>query len=329
MTRSIKLSTLGLAAILSLTGCDTTDLTSGPAAPSRVQPTLDRFQNAEWSEPVHLGSEVNSSSRELRPSISPDELSLYFNSDRPGGLGNLDLWISRRDCTECPWQPAVNAGPTINGPGSDGAAAFSNDGHLLFFVAVKPGGFGNEDIYVSYREDPRDDFGWGTPVNLGPDVNTADNDNSPAFVQNAQGAYAELYFNRGSNAVPGDIYRVQLRRKGDVVETLGPAVPVDELNVPGVFNESPTIRGDGKELIFWSTRTGGLGQSDLWVSTRQTPHDLWSTPANLGAPVNSVFSELDASLSLDGRTLYFSANMMRGGFGRQDIWMSTRTSAAP
>ena len=328
MTRRIQLSTLGLAAILSLTGCDTTDLTSGRATPSRVQPTLDRFQNAEWSEPVHLGSEVNSSSRELRPSISPDELSLYFNSDRPGGFGNLDLWISRRDCTECPWQPAANAGPTINGPGSDGAAAFSNDGHLLFFVAVKPGGFGNEDIYVSQREDPDDDFGWGPPVNLGPDVNTADNDNGPTFVQNAQGAYAELYFSRGSNAVPG-IYRVQLRRKGDVVETLGPAVPVDELNMPGVNNGSCTIRGDGKELIFWSTRPGGLGQTDLWVSTRQTPHDAWAPPVNVGAPVNSEFGELDASLSLDGRTLYFSATMTRGGFGRQDIWMSTRTPAAP
>jgi Tol biopolymer transport system component len=291
---------------------------------------MDRFQNDEWSEPVHLGPEVNSSSRELRPSISPDELSLYFNSDRLGGFGDLDLWISRRDCKDCPWQPAVNAGPTINGPGSDGGAAFSNDGHLLFFVATKPsGGFGGEDIYVSYREDPHDDFGWGPPVNLGPDVNTAGSDNSPAFVQNAQGAYAELYFNRSSTANETEIYRVQLRRNGDVVETLGPAVPVEELNFAGAFNNSPTIRGDGKELIFWSNRPGGLGQSDLWVSTRQTPHDSWSPPVNLGAPVNSVFGELDASLSLDGRTLYFSATMNRGSLGRQDIWMSTRTPSTP
>ena len=329
MPKVIYRAAIGCATILSAVGCGVTDAPRGSILPSQVQPASDRFQNAAWSEPVHLGIEVNSSSRELRPVLSPDELSLYFNSDRPGGFGNLDLWVSKRACSDCAWESAVNLGPTINGPGSDGSAAFSNDGHLLFFTASKADGFGGEDIYVSYRGDPHDDFAWGVPVNLGPDVNTAGSENGAAFLQNAQGAYAELYFNRLSNGTSSDIYRVQLRRRGGLVETVGPAVAVDELNVPGAFNQSPSIRGDGRELIFWSTRPGGLGQSDLWVSTRQTPHDAWSTPLNLGVPVNSVFAELEASLSLDGRTLVFSANMMRGGFGRQDIWMSTRTETTP
>jgi len=106
---------------------------------------------SEWSEPVHLDAPVNSAFRELGARLSPDELSLYFGSDRPGGLGAFDIWVSRRACLECPWEAPANLCPNINSFGGDGAPALSPDGLLLFFSGARAGG---EDIWVSRRSDP-------------------------------------------------------------------------------------------------------------------------------------------------------------------------------
>jgi hypothetical protein len=268
----------------------------------------------EWNVPVHLGPEVNSPSRELGAAISPDGLSLYFNSDRPGGLGPLfDIYVSRRACLECPWQRAQLLGPPISGPGNDGSAALSHDGHLLFFLSDRDRP-GDEDLWVSRRKNPNDDFGWEAPVNLGPLVNTSANEGSPSYVVVAAGAPAELYFGRGLTT-----WVVPISRDGEV---LAPAVQVDL----GGEARTPSVTKDGRELVFWASQTrGGLGQTDIWVSTRHNITDSWSTPVNLGAPVNTAGGELEAGISADGNTLVFSGTMMRGSsLGLQDIWIATR-----
>jgi len=283
------------------------------------------FAGSEWSEPVHLDAPVNSPARELGARLSPNELSLYFGSDRtPGSMGAFDIWVSRRVCLECPWGQPVNLGPNINSATGDGAPALSPDGLLLFFSGgAREGGFGGEDIWVSRRTDPNDDLSWGPPVNLGPEVNTSVNEGGPAYVPALQGGGASLYFARFT---PGgsDIYEVRVTRDG---EALGPAVPVAELNHPTAIESEPTVRADGREIYFWSNSLrGGLGAADLWVATRRSPHDPWSTPQNVGVPVNTAGTELTPGLSWDGRTLLFSVGAnARPSLGFQDIWMSTRT----
>jgi hypothetical protein len=87
---------------------------------------------------------------------------------------------------------------------------------------------------------------------------------------------------------------------------------------------------DHLELYFGSSRPGGLGDADLWVSTRQSVNDPWGPPTNLGATVNSPYTEAYPSLSSDGLTLYFSdlysGTLRPGGLGGADIWVTTRTS---
>ena len=294
-----------------------------PAAP-RLQAMS--FANSEWSEPVNLGPVVNSAAGEQNATLSPDELSLYFSSNR---AGSLDIWVARRACTDaddpaCAWQAPVILGPVINGPGADFAPNLSIDGHLLFFSSVRPDGFGGPDIYVSRRADPNDDFGWEPAVNLGPDVNTATAENAPMYLQSAEGGVANLYFNRGANNLQqADIYVAAVTRDG---QSRGPAELVGELSVPNANDAAVTIRVDGRELMFWSTRAGGLGGADLWVSTRQNVHDPWSPPVNLGAPLNSASDDVTPSISFDGRTLIFGSNRP-GGSGGNDLWMSTRTSS--
>src|SRR6266550_912146 len=271
-------TTVSLASLGLLLACESP---SHPAAP-RLEAMS--FAGSEWSEPVNLGPVVNSSSNEQNATLARDGLSLYFSSNRPGGSGPLDIWVSQRACTDpedaaCAWEAPVILGPVINGSGADFAPNLSIDGHLLFFSSVRPDGFGGPDIYLSHRADPTDDFGWEPAVNLGPDVNTATADNAPMYLQSAEDGVTNLYFNRGMNALQqADIYVTAVTREGIA---LGPVEPVSELNAPNANDAAVTVRVDGKELMFWSTRPGGLGGADLWLSTRQTVHDSWSPPVNL------------------------------------------------
>jgi WD40 repeat protein len=306
-------------------------ITAGPVGPAFAVTEDPVGRDAfSWSEPVWLGPVVNSSARDWKPSLSPHGLSLYFHSNRTGGLGGFDIWVSRRAGPNCPWQAPVDLGPAVNTGLDDGDVNFTPDGHGLLFSSTGHGGAGAGDIFMARRTNPNDDFGWGEPVNLGPDVNTALHESNPEYVAAEDGG--TLYFERSVLAIPStlDIYRVSLTRDG---ETRGPAVLVSELSAPGIADASPAVRADGRELIFWSggaegSRPGGVGLADLWVSTRESVNDPWSPPQNLGTPLNSRFAELSAALSQDGRTLFFTAASGRGGLGLQDMWMSTRGPSA-
>jgi len=283
-----------------------------------------------WSDPVNLGPVVNSDGLDQDPTLSPDELSLYFTSDRPGGYG---IWASHRECRECAWQTPVKLqlvpddfegglGPTQ----AVGAPALSRDGHLLFFSRCIDCGAshfpGTSDIFVARRSNAKDDFGWGPAVPLGPDVNTAANEDHPFYLQSAADDEVTLYFCRNE---PGssrfDIYAATVTRNS---ETRGPAVLVSELSLAGINDVAPTLRADGREIIFQSNRPGGVGtRADLWMSTRRSVHERWSAPENVGTLVNTSAAELQPSLSFDGRTLMFASD--RSGSLGNDIWMSTRT----
>lgn len=286
------------------------------------------FAHAEWSPPVNLGPIVNSPGTDINPALSPDGLSLYFVSIRPGGFGQQDIWVSRRALLDRPWEPPVNLGPVINTPVADQGMSLSPDGHMLFFHSGRPGGHGAADLYVSHRTDPNDDFAWGPPVNLGPHVNTPEGEREPRYHVGVEGGLvgrpAILYFNRGSIQTQGsDLYAVAMTRDA---QPLGPAVLLSDLSVPGANDVGETVRHDGREILFFSNRPGGLGGFDIWFATRRSPHDPWSTPQNVGAPVNTTFGEERPDLSFDGRTLLFDCGCP-GGVGGQDIWMSTRTSS--
>jgi hypothetical protein len=276
---------------------------------------------SDWSAPVNLGSTINTASNEQGPTLSKDGLSLYFGSDRPEGLGGFDIWVSQRACSDCPWETPVNLGAVVNTASFETGPGLSVDGHLLFFRSPREGGQGLGDVYVSRRANPNDDFGWEPPVGLGPDVNTPAEEAGAEYLQSAEDGAANLYFNRAPPGGTSDLYYAPVTRDG---ETRGPAVLISELSHPTATDQGPTVRNDGREMLFFSTRPGGSGGADLWTSTRRSVHDPWSTPVNLGTPLNSTAAEQQPSLSSEGRTLVF-ASSRSGGFGGTDIYVSTRT----
>jgi Tol biopolymer transport system component len=313
MSRSISTAALALIALLlSACGTESDQVTFELQAHS--------FAGSEWSAPVNLGTTINSTFNEQAPTLSPDGLSLYFGSNRPraGGSTDTDLWVSHRSCGECPWGTPVNLGPGVNSSAGDNGPSLSLDGHLLFFTSARTG-VGLNDIYVSRRANPKDDFGWGPPVPLGPGVNTTAFEAGAEYVQSAEDGKANFYFNRGPSQGAQDIYVAAIERNG---ETRGSAVLVAELSDLAANDAAASVRTDGREIFFGSSRINGAGGLDVWFSVRRSVHDPWSAPENLAA-VNSAASDQQPSLSSDGRTLLFASDRS-GSIGGTDIWRSTR-----
>ena len=281
----------------------------------------DRFANSDWSEPVNLGPVINSSFVDANAGLSPDAHALYFISTRPGGFGNNDIWMSERQCLACPWEAPVNLGAVINTDAIEASPSVSEDGQLLFFYSTKAGGFGSADIYVSHRisTSAAGDV-WGSPVNLGPDVNTAAAEQGSYYVKVSGEANASVYFNRPTPGGSTDIYKVFVSHDG---VPLGPAVLVPELSDPSGVDQKVAVSTDGHELFLSAIRTGGFGNFDIYRFTRQSSSDPWSAPEHLDAPINTPDIDSQPTLSHDGRTMIFTS-IRAGGLGLQDLWMTTR-----
>jgi hypothetical protein len=214
----------------------------------------------------------------------------------------------------------VNLGAALNTTAADSVPALSRDGHWLFFSSDRPGGFGGNDIWASWRADVDDDLGWEPPVNLGPNVNTALTDFGAAYLAVA-GARPQLFFGRGG--ADRDLYVSELGTDG----SWGPATLIPELSSP-LVETKPTLRADGLEIVFHREVAPSPATTDLWAATRATLDAPWSVPVNLGAPVNTTSTEAHPHLSADGRMLYFGSNRA-GSLGSTDIFVTTREQVLP
>ena len=127
------------------------------------------------------------------PFISKTGLSLYFASNRAGGFGGLDLWVSQRASLDSPWGTPQNLGQNINTAANEQCAHLPPDGHTLLFASTREGSLGEHDLYVARRRNQPDDFGWDFPESLGGGVNTASNELTPGYLETEDGTIV-LYF---------------------------------------------------------------------------------------------------------------------------------------
>lgn len=252
------------------------------------------------------------------PIQSPDSLSLYMASNRPGGRGLLDIWVAHRASTDAPFGAPENLGEPVNSA-ADEFCPTPVRGGGLFFVSREalPGSCGLGDIYFT-RFNPA--HGWSEPTHLAcaPDgPNTPLDEQGPSYVE--AGGQASLYFSSSSGSVPGDIYVSERLTDG----TYGPASPVAELNSAG-NDIQPNVRKDGLEVVLSSNYgyPGARGGQDVYASTRDSVSDPWSVPVNLGDGVNTAAAETRPSMSWDAQTLLFGR--APGPEGMTDIYLSTR-----
>src|SRR2546426_11812889 len=329
------LSVLGALAY----GCSRDNLPLSPNAAALKADVIteDQPEYGPWGTPANLGPVVNSPYNDQHPAISKDGLSLYISSDRPGGLGGIDIWVSQRASVDDPWGPPEDLGPNINSAGNDLAPTFTPDGHQIYYHSAGRGGCGLADLFVARRHDRRDDFGWEPAENPGCVGNSPYADAGPTYFEDEVTGITTLYFTVQNNPPSSDqgfdIYASTWM--GDE-GAFGPPVLVPELSSP--FRDTRTaIRRDGLEIFLSSGRPGddivgrSAGSEDLWVSTRATTSDVWSPPVNLnlvnqqlgGPPINSAAFDGAPALSFDGTTLYFFSERP-GGFGKRDLYVTTR-----
>ena len=153
-----------------------------------------------------------------------------------------------------------------------------------------------------------------TPINMGPAINTADDEYLPEETADE----STLIFTRQINRNEDFYQSVKVDGKWQTATYLS-----SNINTPNYNEGAQSISQDGKYLFFTGcNRPDGLGRCDIYISKKEG--DNWGKPYDLNPPVNTAGWESQPSISSDGRTLYFVSNR-KGGYGSYDIWKSTVT----
>lgn len=243
-----------------------------------------------WSPPENLGPTVNTAYNEGNPTLSVDGHLLYFTSNRSGGYGGDDLYVSRRHNKrdDFGWRVPENLGPGVNSSANESDAALFEDEltgiTTLYFASNRPGGPGGSDIYASVLQ-PDETFG---PAELVPELSSPRDDRGPAIRRDG----LEIFFT--SNRV-GSLLNLQFQPSYDLwtatrASTSDPwsaPVSVDPSGAIGIntgkHDGGPALSFDGTALYFHAAqRSGNFGVGcpnastcffDIWMSTRTKLHD--------------------------------------------------------
>jgi flagellar motor protein MotB len=265
--------------------------------------------------PVNLGPSVNTPDDEYVNTLSTDEKSLIFTRKRerkqpanPGfGLYEEDFYITTYK--DSAWTRAQPLGYPAGTEGDAGALCISPDGNYLFFTACfRPDGFGSCDLYYCTRQGDS----WSAPLNMGVDVNSDLWDSQPCLSPDGK----TLYFasNREGGFGSSDIWKTELGPGGKWKKPVNLGSAINTADAEMV----PFIHFDNSTLYFSSKGHPGMGGADLFVS-KKLDKGGWSTPVNLGYPINTNGDELAIIINASGNQAYISSEQL-GGYGKYDIY---------
>ena len=264
--------------------------------------------NTGWSAPLNLGRNINSDYWESAPSISPDGQALYFSSNKPGGYGGIDIYVSYKNKNGA-WTKAVNLGPNINTAGDDQTPFIHADNRSLYFASNGWPGFGGTDLYVSYK---KVDGKWSVPINLGYPINTFDNEGSIAIASTGREGY--IASDRVDSRGGLDIYKVVLPENATANRTY---------YFNGFIRDAIT-----KQSIAGIVKLSNPNDTTkfMLVNVDSTGEFVLSIPTfdSLGMQVNSPNHEYatalitkDNILQLAGSNQYFNLNPIQNKFTKE------------
>ncbi len=175
------------------------------------------LENGEWSKPVKLGPNINTEDRETHASMSADGKYLYFTSDRPGGFGGLDIYVSEK-MKNGMWGPARNLGEGVNTKYNEEGPYIHPDGKTLYFSSKGHENLGGYDIFKSEKTQ----FGtWKPAENIGYPINTVGDD--IFYTPTADGQHAYYSSRRSPDASDNDIFLIKLDsvKRSDITVMIG------------------------------------------------------------------------------------------------------------
>lgn len=164
---------------------------------------ISKVMKNKWKTPEPIGKPINSTYWEGGACLSPDGKTLYFTSERKGGYGHSDIWMSTK-INNKEWSKPVNLGPVVNSPYDEVGLFMAPDGKTLFFASNGPNSMGSYDVFKTTFENGQ----WTTPVNLGYPINTEFSD-GPISID-ASGRTAYISSDRPGGLGEKDIYMIDL-----------------------------------------------------------------------------------------------------------------------
>jgi outer membrane protein OmpA-like peptidoglycan-associated protein/tetratricopeptide (TPR) repeat protein len=211
--------------------------------------------NGKWQTATYLSDRINTPEyNEGAQSISQDGKYLFFTGcNRPDGLGRCDIYIAQKKGND--WGKPFDLSPPVNTTGWESQPSISSDGRILYFVSNRKGGYGGYDIWKSTLLEK----GWGEPENLGPNINTSFDEQSP-FIHPDD---STLYF--CSNGWPGlggkDLFVSRLGKDGQWQKPENLGYPI---NSSGDEN-GLSLTANGTYAFFSSNHLDGFGGYDIYT----------------------------------------------------------------
>jgi outer membrane protein OmpA-like peptidoglycan-associated protein len=211
--------------------------------------------DGKWQTATYLSDQINTPNyNEGSECISPDGRYLFFTGcNRPDGLGRCDIYIAEKKGDD--WGKPYDLNPPVNTPGWESQPSISADGRTLYFVSNRKGGYGGYDIWRSTVTDK----GWSEPENLGPNINTGYDEQSPFIADDD----STLYFS--SNGWPGmggiDLFVSHLGKDGQWGKPINLGYPI---NTSGDEN-GLTVTAEGNYAFFSSNNLNGYGGYDIYT----------------------------------------------------------------
>ncbi len=218
--------------------------------------------NEQWQPATYLSNNINTPEyNEGAQSITQDGKYLFFTGcNRPDGLGRCDIYVAAKKGDD--WAKPFDLAPPVNTPGWESQPSISSDGRTLYFTSNRKGGYGGYDIWKSVLTEK----GWGNPVNLGPNINTAFDEQS-SFIHPDD---STLYF--CSNGWPGlggmDLFVSRLGKDGQWGKPVNMGYPI---NTNGDEN-GLTLTAEGSHAFYSSNNLSGYGGFDIY--TFELPENL-------------------------------------------------------
>ncbi|GAB3013555.1 hypothetical protein GCM10027185_05450 [Spirosoma pulveris] len=263
---------------------------------------LEAMQHPQAVDPKPLSSVLQTTPSQYFPVLTADEQTLVFTALKPEGDEDLMTATFNGET----WSPPVSLAASINTPENEGTASLSADGRTLVFTACQGRkGFGSCDLYVS-RKTGSD---WSSPDNLGPSINSRYYESQPALSADGR----QLYFvsDRPGGKGRRDIWRSTLSTDGSWTEPVNLGEPVNT----SANEASPFLHANGQSLFFASEGHIGLGGYDLFVADNGPSG--WSTPTNLGYPINTSEDQASLFVTANGIRAYYSFEEQKDGISQK------------
>ncbi len=256
---------------------------------------MEAMKNPSSIHVKDLGDGVNVFEMNYFPFPSPDDSVLLFTGRNPSGSPfDENIYTVRRVSAEAWGSPVLLPG-RLNSPSNEGAVAVRGDvAFLIFSGCDRPEGMGSCDLYASHL---LSDGSWSSPISLGDSINTPQWETQPTLSADGK----TLLFVRAATKSKNNssIFISRLTSKGHWTR----AIPLPGLvNSPGA-EISPFLHADGNTLYFSSDGHVGMGRRDIFVS-RRLENGTWSSPVNLGYPINSHEDDFGLAVAPDGVTGY-------------------------